>query len=250
MLAITRKQAIKKLLQEQKSVTISNLSERLNVTKETIRRDLRAMEKDQELIRTHGGAYILEGVQNDLDVTTRQALRITEKEIIAQKCDALIQPSDIIFLDSSTTSWYIARKIVNRKLTVVTTSLEIANILSRSSTVHLFLTGGGFSARTKGFTGNGTVRSLQQYFFDKAFVSCRSVCMEFGVTDINEDSAMLYKIALQHAHQKFLVVDHTKLDKTSFSAVIPLEKMDAIITDCEFSSEWKEWLTKNSVQYY
>ena len=111
MLAITRKQAIKKLLQEQKSVTISDLSERLNVTKETIRRDLRAMEKDQELIRTHGGAYILEGVQNDLDVTTRQALRITEKEIIAQKCDALIQPSDIIFLDSSTTSWYIARKI-------------------------------------------------------------------------------------------------------------------------------------------
>ena len=107
MLAITRKQAIKKLLQEQKSVTISDLSERLNVTKETIRRDLRAMEKDQELIRTHGGAYILEGVQNDLDVTTRQALRITEKEIIAQKCDALIQPSDIIFLDSSTTSWYI-----------------------------------------------------------------------------------------------------------------------------------------------
>lgn len=94
------------------------------------------------------------------------------------------------------------------------------------------------------------MRSLQQYFFDKAFVSCRSVCMEFGVTDINEDSAMLYKIALQHAHQKFLVVDHTKLDKTSFSAVIPLEKMDAIITDCEFSSEWKEWLTKNSVQYY
>ena len=56
MLAITRKQAIKKLLQEQKSVTISDLSERLIVTKETIRRDLRAMEKDQELIRTHGGA--------------------------------------------------------------------------------------------------------------------------------------------------------------------------------------------------
>ena len=117
MLAITRKQAIKKLLQEQKSVTISDLSVRLNVTKETIRRDLRAMEKNQELIRTHGGAYILEGVQNDLDVTTRQTLRIPEKEIIAQKCDTLIQPSDIIFLDSSTTSWYIARKIVNRKLT-------------------------------------------------------------------------------------------------------------------------------------
>lgn len=250
MLAIARKKAIKELLQEQKSVTITDLAERLAVTKETIRRDLRAMEKDNELIRTHGGAYILEGVQNDLDVSTRQALRIQEKETIAQKCDALILPSDIIFLDSSTTSWYIARKIASRKLTVVTTSLEIANILSTSSTVRLFLTGGEFSNRTKGFTGNGAVRSLQQYFFDKAFVSCRSVCMEFGVTDINDDNAMLYKVALQHAQQKFLVVDHTKLNKTSFSSVIPLEEMDAIITDCEFTPEWKEWLTRHSVQYY
>ena len=76
------------------------------------------MEKDQELIRTHGGAYILEGVQNDLDVTTRQALRITEKKIIAQKCDALIQPSDIIFL-IHLLSGYIARKLSIEKLTAV-----------------------------------------------------------------------------------------------------------------------------------
>ena len=250
MLAIARKKAIKELLQEQKSVTITDLAARLEVTKETIRRDLRAMEKDNELIRTHGGAYILEGVQNDLDVSTRQTLLTQEKEIIAQKCDALIQPGDIIFLDSSTTSWYIARKIAKRKLTVITSSLEIANILSTASPVRLFLTGGEFSHRTKGFVGNGAVRTLSQYFFDKAFVSCRSVCMEFGVTEINDDTAMLYKVALQHAHQKYLVVDHTKLNKTSLSSVIPLKEMDAIITDCDFSPEWKDWLNRNSVQYY
>lgn len=250
MLAIARKKAIKELLQEQKSVSITDLAARLSVTKETIRRDLRAMEKDNELIRTHGGAYILEGVQNDLDVTTRQALKIPEKEIIAEKCDSLIQTGDIVYLDSSTTSWYIARKIVNRKLTVVTTSLEIANILSVSSTVRLFLTGGEFSHRIKGFVGNGAIRSLQQYFFDKAFVSCRSVCTEFGITDINDDTAMVYKTALQHAQQKFLVVDHTKLDKTSFAAVTPLEEMDGIIMDREFTSEWKEWLNQHRIRYY
>ena len=67
MLAIARKQAIREQLQEYKSVRITELAAALNVTKETIRRDLRDMEQAGELIRTHGGAYILDGVQNDID---------------------------------------------------------------------------------------------------------------------------------------------------------------------------------------
>ena len=55
----------------------------MNVTRETIRRDLRAMEQEHELIRTHGGAYILDGVQNDLDISTRQVLKTEEKKTIA-----------------------------------------------------------------------------------------------------------------------------------------------------------------------
>ena len=76
MLAIARKQAIREQLQEYKSVRITELAAALNVTKETIRRDLRDMEQAGELIRTHGGAYILDGVQNDIDITTRQVLKM------------------------------------------------------------------------------------------------------------------------------------------------------------------------------
>ena len=111
MLAIARKAAIRESLQEHKSVRITELAAQLNVTKETIRRDLREMEQNGELIRTHGGAYILDGVQNDIDVGTRQVLKIPEKERIAQKCDSLIQSGDYIYLDGSTTCWSIARLI-------------------------------------------------------------------------------------------------------------------------------------------
>ena len=113
MLAISRQNLIKELLQENKSVTIADLAVRMNVTRETIRRDLRAME--QELIRTHGGAYILDGVQNDLDISTRQVLKTEEKKTIALKCDALIQTGEIIYLDNSTTAWFIANKIASRQ---------------------------------------------------------------------------------------------------------------------------------------
>lgn len=250
MLAITRRKVIRELLLEQKSVTITDLASQLNVTKETIRRDLRTMEKDNELIRTHGGAYILEGVQNDIDISTRQALKISEKEIIAQKCDALIKTGDIIYLDNSTTAWFIARKIVGRKLTVLTSSLKIANILHDSPSITLILIGGKFSRRTMSFNGDSAIRNLQQYFTDKAFISCRSVNMEFGVTDTNDNTALLHQIALHHAKQKFLAVDHSKLNHISFASVVPLKELDGIIMDKEFSPEWKEFLQRNQIAYY
>ena len=250
MLAISRQNLIKELLQENKSVTIADLAVRMNVTRETIRRVLRAMEQEHELIRTHGGAYILDGVQNDLDISTRQVLKTEEKKAIALKCDALIQTGEIIYLDNSTTAWFIANKIASRKLTVVTNSLEIANILSSSQTIHLFLIGGEYSHRTKSFEGSSTHRSLKQYFFDKAFISCRSVDIEFGITDTSDTSAVIHHLALSHAKQKYLVVDHSKLDKVSFTSVAPLPELDGIVMDTEFSPEWKDFLDRNNIRYY
>ena len=250
MLAISRQNLIKELLQENKSVTIADLAVRMNVTRETIRRDLRAMEQEHELIRTHGGAYILDGVQNDLDISTRQVLKTEEKKTIALKCDALILTGEIIYLDNSTTAWFIANKIASRKLTVVTNSLEIANILSSSQTINLFLIGGEYSPRTKSFEGSSAHRSLRQYFFDKAFISCRSIDMEFGATDTSDNSAVIHYLALSHAKQKYLAVDHSKLNNVSFTSVIPLNELDGIILDTEFSPEWKDFLDKNNVRYY
>ena len=250
MLAITRRKIIKDLLQENKSVTITKLAAQLDVTKETIRRDLRAMEEDNELIRTHGGAYILEGVQNDIDISTRQVLKTAEKEIIADKCNAIIQPGDSIFLDNSTTAWVIARKIATRKLTVLTTSLQIASILCESPTIRLILIGGEYSQKSMGIEGDGALRNLERYFIDKAFISCRSVSMEYGITDTSDNTALLHKLAIDHAKQTFLVVDHSKLNYPSFTCAGPVKSLTGIIMDKEFSPEWKAFLTENHVLYY
>ena len=101
MLAITRRNAIKEQLLERKSVTITDLSKRLHVTKETIRRDLRLMEEQGDLIRTHGGAYILDGVQNDIDISMRQVLKTKEKTLIAEKCSQHIQSGDSLFFSTA-----------------------------------------------------------------------------------------------------------------------------------------------------
>lgn len=97
MLAITRRNAIKEQLLERKSVTITDLSKRLHVTKETIRRDLRLMEEQGDLIRTHGGAYILDGVQNDIDISMRQVLKTKEKTLIAENAASISNPATLFF---------------------------------------------------------------------------------------------------------------------------------------------------------
>lgn len=250
MLAIARKQAIREQLQENKSVRITELSTALNVTKETIRRDLHDMEKDGELIRTHGGAYILDGVQNDIDISTRQILKLDEKKLIAQKCESLIQPGDSVYLDCSTTAWAIARAIAHRRLTVLTPSLEIANILSTSDTIRLFLVGGEFSADTRSFIGNSAVQNLKQHFVDKAIISCRSISMEHGITDGNDNVAALHLAALEHAEEKYLAIDYSKLDRTSFSKVAPLSTLDGIIMDRAFPVPWIKYLSENQVKIY
>ena len=250
MLAIARKAAIRERLHEHKSVRITELAAELNVTKETIRRDLREMEQGGELIRTHGGAYILDGVQNDIDVGTRQVLKIPEKERIAQKCDSIIQSGDYIYLDGSTTCWSIARKVSHRKLTVLNSSLEIANILSPFDTIKLHVIGGEFSPKNKDFVGEGAIKTLERYFVDKAFISCRSVHIRYGITDTNDGRARLHQTALEHAREKYLVVDHSKLNNVSFSRIAPVTSVDGIIMDQEFPPEWTDYLTAHQIKMF
>ena len=250
MLAVARKNAIREQLREHKSVRISTLAAELNVTNETIRRDLKEMENAGELIRTHGGAYIIDGVENEIDITTRQVLKIAEKEILAEKCDSLIQNGDHIFLDGSTTCWFVARKIVNRRITVLTNSLEIAKILSVSDSVKLFMIGGEYVSRNLEFMGEGAIRMLEHYYVDKALISCRSVSMTRGITDTNDNNASIHRTVLSHALTKYLVIDSSKLDGVSFSEAAPLEAIDAIIMDKDFPPEWKQHLTKLGIRIY
>ena len=250
MLAIARRNAIRDQLKEHKSVTISELASRLDVAKETIRRDLRSMEEAGELVRTHGGAYILEGVQNNIDASTRRVLKTAEKELIAQKCEALVQQGDFVFLDGSTTAWCIARKLASRKLTVLTNSLEIANILADSGSVKLFLIGGEYSPRGMCFSGQSAVRSLERYFMDKCFISCRSVSMDHGMTDTDDNDAALHRVALEHARTRYLAVDSTKLGWDSFSSLGPLRELDGFICDAPLTPEWRDCLRQNQVRIF
>jgi DeoR/GlpR family transcriptional regulator of sugar metabolism len=250
MLPIARKNKIKELIIEKKSLTVSELTILFKVTEETIRRDLKQLEDEGILTRTYGGAYISEGVQNDVNVNLREHIHVEGKRKIAFQCNTLIQSGDSIFLDASTTSLMIANILEDKKLTVVTNSIKVVNSLIEKTNINIVIIGGTLANSSLSNLGRTAEQMMKNYFFDIAFISCRSVSMQHGITDSNEQQAGIRKIASEHANKVYLIADYTKFDKTSFTQICEFDKIDSVIVDKALSPEWHQFLDEKNITLY
>lgn len=238
MLAAERKQEIRKIVMEKKSASVAELAQRFSVTDETIRRDLKALEKEGVLMRAYGGAFVQSGVENLIDVNLRKTVYIKEKEIIAKRCQSIIDNGDTIFLDNSTTCFHIAKAISDMHVTIVTNNLAIINLFSTCTNVRLVSIGGEFSHREQAFYGTIALKILGEYYFDKAFISCRTLSIENGVTESTDQWATLRHLVIERSDKHYLVADYTKFGQTSFVRIGGFDEFTAIITDRPLSLEW------------
>lgn len=238
MLSVTRRQKIKELILEKKSATVSELSKMFSVTDETIRRDLSCLEKDGVLMRSYGGAFIQTGVENQIDSNIRSTVYVENKTVIAQKCKRIIHNGDVIFLDNSTTAYYVAKQIDHMRLTIVTNSLSITNLLGNDENIRLIMVGGFYSPKEQAFYGSNTQEAMEKYYFDKAFLSCRTLSIENGVTDSYDQWAQVRKTIIERSKERYLLADFSKFNQTSFIRVCGFEKIDAIITDKPLGPDW------------
>lgn len=250
MLAITRKSQIKDIVLEKKSVSVSELAARFSVTEETIRRDLKALEDEGFLTRTYGGAFIQDGVENEVDLNIRETVYEDSKRVIAEKALELIHNGDTIFLDNSTTAFFIAKAIQDMNLTVLTNSLLIVDFLSKHKNIRVICIGGQLNHKSMSFIGRSTQMVLGYYFVDKAFISCRSLSLQHGITDSNEDSAAIRQSLLNRSNKVYIIADYSKFNKTSFVNICDYSAIDGIITDYPFTDEWITLLTENNVEIY
>ncbi len=244
MLAVTRKQKIKEIILEKKSATVAELVETFSVTDETIRRDLKALEQEGVLMRSYGGAFIQSGVENQVDVNIRATVYVKEKTQIANQCKNLIFNGDTIFLDNSTTALHVAKAVADMRLTVLTNSLSIANHLKNHSNIRLILIGGTYSLSEDAFYGLIACKSLEEYYVDKAFLSCRSLSIENGITESSDFWAQLRHTAISRSKSCYIVADFSKFDQTSFVRIASFDAVDGIITDKPLREEWHTEMAK------
>lgn len=251
MLKIERHSVIDREIRKQGFVLVPDLSALLGCSEETIRRDLKEMEKTGKLVRTHGGAYLMEKYDKGYPIELRKSQLQHTKERLAEAAVGLIRENDMIMLDSSTTCLAVAELILKRgmSVTLITNSMAVCNLFGELNTnVNLICVGGTFRRRTSSFADPNTVEALRRYYADLAFVSCPKVSAEFGLSDNHISEANVRKQMLRSAQKKVLVVDHTKFEGNANILFEGLEGLSLIITDQKLPEEMEDFAARQKIE--
>jgi DeoR family L-fucose operon activator len=231
MLVAERLQKIVDLVNERKSIRVSELSEWCEVTEETIRRDLDKLEAEGKLARTHGGAVSLMETQSETPYYEREIMNNEQKRRIAEEAVKLIHPKERILLDASSTAWYMARLIPDIPLTVLTNSIKVAIELSGKERIQVISTGGILSAGSLSYVGPLAERSLEQYHVDRLFLSCKGAHLERGLSESNELQALIKQRMIAAADEVVLLADYSKFGTQAFTHVAGWSRVNRLITD-------------------
>ncbi|CAH0118195.1 MULTISPECIES: DeoR/GlpR family DNA-binding transcription regulator [unclassified Paenibacillus] len=237
MLAAERHEKIVRVVLERGSARVAELSRLCGVTEETIRRDLDRLEASGRLRRSHGGAV---GVQTPPETPyfEREMLSVEEKRNIARLALEFIEPGERIILDASTTAWHMASMMPDITLTVLTNSINVAKELSVKEKMEVICTGGVLSPLSLSFVGPLAERSLERYYVNKAFLSCKGLHPEKGVSESNEDQARVKSKMIEQADEVFLLADSSKIGVQAFTRVASWEAIRKVVTDAEAPADF------------
>jgi len=237
MFAEERKSKILEILEGKNRVTVNELTESLNVSESTIRRDLQELELTGLLKRTHGGAVKGEHTGFEPTMAEKEEENIDEKKYIGEKAAALIEDHDTIILDAGTTTLEIAKHIKAKNITVLTNSMLIALELSKNKDVEIVVTGGNTRKETLSIVGPLTDMMIRNFRVDKAFIGANAITLKDGCTTPNIQEAHTKKMMTLSAKEVYVVADHSKFGKVSFASIVKLDEIDAIITDAQIDRQ-------------
>lgn len=252
MLSKDREKYIMDFLKEKQTVKVSFLSKQLQVTPETIRRDLEKLENKGEIVRIHGGAMINQTNIQETNFLYRESINIEEKKQIAIQACEFINEDDFIALDVSTTNTEIAKQLLDHfeKLTILTNSLIIASILNQNSRFEIFMPGGKLRNSELCIVGNSAIEYINQFHIDTFFMSISGISLENGLMDYGHGEYEVKKAMYHNAHNIFVVADHTKFESTSMLRVGDINKITGIITDPFISPGLIKKYEDNGVQLF
>ncbi len=249
MLAVERRNKIEELIQKNKSVLVPELAKQFDVTTETIRGDLEKLEKQGVLIRTYGGAMLVEGSESDIPISDREIINYEGKGRIGKRAAKIIKDGETVFLDASTSSLHIARNIKDKKsVTVITNSERIINELASCENIRVMSTGGLLSQRNMSYVGRIVEKTIREnYFANKVFFSCRGATVARGLTESNEAEAEIKKAMIDCSESAIFLCDYTKIGKIGVPVISDFSRIDTLITDTKMTDEWSNMLAENDI---
>jgi DeoR family transcriptional regulator, fructose operon transcriptional repressor len=232
MYAEQRQQRIVELARSAGRVDVAALAAEFEVTAETVRRDLTALERHGLLRRVHGGAIPVERLGFEPGLAARDAVMTEAKERIAKAAMAELPAEGSVLLDAGTTTARLAELLPgDRDLTVVTNALQIALTLSVRPGLTLRLLGGRVRGRTLAAVDEWAIRSLRDIYVDVAFVGTNGLSPERGLTTPDPAEAAVKRAMIAAARRVVVLADHTKVGAKNFARFGDLDDVDVLVTD-------------------
>ncbi len=231
MLAEERFREILKIVNQKKTVTVTELTELLDTSESTIRRDLTQLHKRGALVKVHGGAMTadLEYTTKDAKVSEREALYVEEKRRIGMYAASLICPEDFVYIDAGTSTAALAEAVTRQEAVYVTNGIQHAKCLSEKG-CRVFLPGGELKENTQALVGGAAVEWLNKYNFTKGFFGTNGIHPEKGYTTPDISEALVKEAVIKRCKETYILADSSKFGHVSSVTFAQFE--DArIITD-------------------
>lgn len=232
MFALERREKIYDYIIKGGNATVIELSEEMNVSQVTIRKDLHFLEKQGLIDRTFGGAIIKSHVMIEQSYLEKEEYMIEEKHLIGQKAAEFVKPNSTIILDAGTTIMEMAKHLKEiEDLKVITNNIKVALYLSDFNNVEVTLIGGKVSSKFSECLGVETCEIVKKYNADACFLGCDAFDINSGFMTTNVEKMYLKRSFMEISNRSFLLASSDKYNRKSMVKVDSLDKLRGIIVD-------------------
>ena len=247
MTAEERKNRLEAYLQKVEFASLEELSQHVDASVSTVRRDLTALEAAGNLRRTHGGARLLTPRSDEFAFTARDTHQVSEKEAIGKACAHLIDSNQSVILDAGTTIFHVARHLEEKSLQIVTNSLPVANLFASANKTEVIIAGGVIYPRLGVLVGPMTRDAFSKMRADVAIMGGGGITLE-GITNSHALLIDIQDAMLKAAQKIIFCLDHTKFGRQSVSQLCGLDMVDVVVTDRQAPEDLVSGLREHGVE--
>lgn len=235
LLSETRRRLIADKLRKSGGITVAELKHEFGISAMTARRDLNELERLGIARRSHGGAVAVSFSAHESDFEARIHAARDVKRQLARLAVTLVRPGGSVFLDGSSTSYYIAEELISADLpiTVITNALPVLQRLGElaSARIAVVATGGELRHRSQSFVGPDAVHTIKTRFADIVFLSAKGISHDGHLTEADAFAAEVKRTMIAHAERRVLVFDASKFGERGLTTICELSELTTVVTD-------------------
>lgn len=238
-----RQQQILNRLKESYKISITSLSSELNVSDDTLRRDLTEMDRHGLLTKIHGGAIAKSGIPAEFTGRLKQDIR--QKQSLAAKVVPLFQKGDVILIDGGTSNLEVVRQLPpDMELTIYTNSFPLVSELMGRRGIEVVFLGGSLFRSSQVTVGVSVFQALQTIYADWLVLGVCSVHPKLGMSGPDREESTIKRLMLERANKRIVIADNHKLNKAENYIIGSLGDVDYLILEDDNIDEAKDAFSK------